>query len=331
MKQNRKQLKSAAREAMKQAKPSFALVTLVFILLVNIIPLVISTLLGTNISMLDTAVLAATSPTDATTYLLSTGMLGLFLSLVIALFTTIIGFGQTLWSLRCWRREECTLGTLVEGFATAPHVIFVMILSFLMQFAQLFFWLIIFSILMPFFLASFYGFILIGFIGVFSITMFIVLRFSFVHHVMADNPTMGAMETISTAIALTHKRLWELFCLHLSFFGWNLLAVLIQYAGIAAIIFFDMNNYSGISTLTELQIVLQDILLTPATQWVTVIIAIPLSLWIIPYTSTTISGFYNNLINSSTDTTISGFYNNPINSSTDSSTETLIEPKEDSE
>lgn len=49
--------------------------------------------------------------------------------------------------------------------------------------------------------------------------------YSMMHYVMADNPGIGASEAIAESKRLMKGNKWRLFCLRLSFIGWELLAV----------------------------------------------------------------------------------------------------------
>ena len=51
-------------------------------------------------------------------------------------------------------------------------------------------------------------------------------RYALAPYLMAENPDMGVMEAISRSKELMDGNKWRLFCLHLSFIGWNLLCVL---------------------------------------------------------------------------------------------------------
>ncbi len=51
-------------------------------------------------------------------------------------------------------------------------------------------------------------------------------KYSMMHYVMADNPGIGANEAISESKRLMKGNKWRLFCLRLSFIGWELLAVI---------------------------------------------------------------------------------------------------------
>ncbi len=50
-------------------------------------------------------------------------------------------------------------------------------------------------------------------------------QYSMMHYVMADNPGIGANEAITESKRLMKGNKWRLFCLRLSFIGWELLAV----------------------------------------------------------------------------------------------------------
>ena len=52
------------------------------------------------------------------------------------------------------------------------------------------------------------------------------LSYSMVHYVMADNPHMSASEALEESKRLMDGNKWRLFCLDLSFIGWELLAII---------------------------------------------------------------------------------------------------------
>ena len=58
-------------------------------------------------------------------------------------------------------------------------------------------------------------------------------RYSMAPYIMAENPTMTAMEAIEESKRLMANNKWRLFCLQLSFIGWYILAALT--AGIGGI------------------------------------------------------------------------------------------------
>lgn len=300
MNQNRTVLKSTARDAMKQAVPSFVLVTLVFILLTSILPSLINTLLNTNVSLITAAQFAAAGNySAASTYLLRSGIMGLFLTLVLTLFTAIINFGYTLWSLRCWRKEECTMGTLVEGFGSSPHIIWVIFLTMLMQFAHLF--LLISLLMLATLITTLISPILSLTLMAIGTTIFgirIILRFLFVPHVMADNPNMGAFATIAVARALTHKRLSQIFRLLLSFFWWLLLSYIIDYIALTIFIIITAgaSAFTNITDFDGAFNMIQMYALSTTGLWISMLASIPLALWLFPYMEVTLSGFYDNLV-----------------------------------
>ena len=51
-------------------------------------------------------------------------------------------------------------------------------------------------------------------------------RYALAPYLMAENPDMSVMEAIARSKELMMGNKWRLFCLHLSFIGWNLLCIL---------------------------------------------------------------------------------------------------------
>ena len=53
----------------------------------------------------------------------SDGMMGLFLSAAITMYSWVVGFSYRLWALWTARRLEPGLGSLMDGFSVAGRVI----------------------------------------------------------------------------------------------------------------------------------------------------------------------------------------------------------------
>lgn len=51
-------------------------------------------------------------------------------------------------------------------------------------------------------------------------------RYTLAYYLLAEYPEMRARDAIRTSVTLMRGHKWELFCLHFSFLGWNLLAAL---------------------------------------------------------------------------------------------------------
>ena len=107
MELNRRELKAQARERMRETRPPFWLLTLVYILLT------------TGVSTLADLTGAAqfTFPPS------SGDTLPLFLYLLILLYTTVMNFGYQIWALRVYRRQQVGYGTLIDGFSMAGQVL----------------------------------------------------------------------------------------------------------------------------------------------------------------------------------------------------------------
>lgn len=57
-------------------------------------------------------------------------------------------------------------------------------------------------------------------------SLYASLRYAMVPYVLADRPELSPAEAVAYARRIMRGRLWELFCLTLSFFGWMLLATM---------------------------------------------------------------------------------------------------------
>ncbi len=60
----------------------------------------------------------------------------------------------------------------------------------------------------------------------------LMLRIYFAPNIIADNPNIKAFEALKLSNKLMKGNVWRLFCLNLSFIGWNILAGLTLYIGL---------------------------------------------------------------------------------------------------
>ena len=97
---DRRELKRQAREAIRVSRPSFWVVTLVYLLMTT----GVSTLAGLLVPAPDTG---------------NISLPALFLSILLSLYSTVVGFGFTLWSMWTSRKLSPGLGALADGFSVA--------------------------------------------------------------------------------------------------------------------------------------------------------------------------------------------------------------------
>lgn len=272
---DRSALKRQAREEMRLPRPSFWLVTLVYLLM--------TTWLST---LLDLAVPAQGDPSTFG------GLFSLFLSILLTLYTVVVSFGYTLWSLWTARRLNPGLGSLIEGFSVAGRVIWMEILIL----SRVVGWALLFSVLLIFVSLLFSSLpiveLLVLFLAAAAIWIFL-LRYSLASYLLADRPDDGASAAIRRSVELMDGWKWEMFKLEFSFLGWYLLQLLLSglplVLGLYQAGFFPM-LLSGtpqelyltyVLTAGSLPVLLASQLLT-----------LPLQLWFTPYLSVTRARFY---------------------------------------
>ncbi len=276
---DRRELKRQARERMGAASPPFWAVTLLFLLLTQGVSLA-----GDWLSSLLENPAAGEISTTA-----------LFLSLLVALYSTVVTFGLRLWSLWTWRRLDPGPGSLLQGFSVVGRVLWMEVLIFLR--------------LLPWgFLFSFGATVLIlllvpaeAFIPVLSLAVFvfmtvglwlIMLRYALAPYLLADRPDDGAGPAVQRSVGLMRGWTWELLKLELSFLGWELLNGLLS----SLVIVFCLSRGGvfqpgpGPEQLFPLG---QSILYDPTVQFLSALVTLPLTLWLTPYREVARAGFYD--------------------------------------
>ena len=262
---DRKQIKQQAREAMLLSKPSFWVVTFVYLLM-------------------------TTGLSTAADF--SEGMLGLFLTAAITMYSWVVGFSFRLWSLWTARRLEPGLGSLLEGFSVAGRVILLEI-SIL---GRVFGWTLLISIpaglLLAFSMTSTVG--CFAAVALLSIAVSVItLRYSMAHYALADRPEFGPAAAIRTSIQLTRGWIMELLKLYLSFAGWYILSIALNFAGMAAgalisggITIAGLLDFSNITQLSAaLNAGVPSLLGT--------LFSLPVTLYLTPYLEVTLAQFYD--------------------------------------
>lgn len=270
---DRKQLKQRAREAMSLSKPSFWVVTLVYLLMT------------TGVSSL-----ADFAP----------GMMGSFLSIALTLYCWVVAFSYRLWALWTARRLEPDLGSLMDGFSVAGRVIFMEIGIM----ARIFGWTLLLVVPVTLF---FSGPLL--FAGTSSIALVlylillcvvavlvevIMLRYSLAPYVLADYPDLGPSIAIAHSVRLTKGWRWELFKLQLSFLGWYLLSGGLTVIGLAVGTL--LTGGAGLLSVVspdQLGTQLAAIATAPIPALLGNLLCLPVMLYFTPYLEVTMAEFYN--------------------------------------
>lgn len=262
---DRKELKRRAKEALSLSRPSFWIVTFVYLLMT------------TGVSFLAD---------------LAPGMLGGFLTIAITLYSWVVGFSYRLWSLWTARRLEPGLGSLMDGFSVAGRVI-LLELGILVRIMG---WTMLLSFAMAFLMMAIPNAMvtIVLMLVVIMAVNIIALRYSMSYYVLADYPDLGSGIALAHSVRLTRGWIMELVKLHLSFAGWYILSYVLALVGIAV----GMAFGGGMAALTAFspdqfmaQIGAMEI--TTTAVFLSHLISLPVTLYFTPYLEVTMAEFYN--------------------------------------
>ena len=262
---DRKQLKQQAKQAMLLSKPSFWVVTFVYLLM-------------------------TTGLSNAANF--SEGTLGLFLTFAITMYSWVVGFSFRLWALWTARRLDPGLGSLMEGFSVAGRVIMLEISILGRTIGWTFLISIPAGLLMMVSMTSMVGTIVAVLLLTLAVTI-ITLRYSLSYFVLADFPDLGAAHALHRSVQLTRGWIMELFKLHLSFAGWYILSYGLSIAGMltGALV-------TGGITIAAL-LAPEGISLLPAAFGAGIptllgtLFSLPVTLYLTPYIEVTLAQFYD--------------------------------------
>ena len=279
MELNRRELKAQVRERMRGIRPPFWQVTLIYLLLTDVV-----------ITMVD---LSGASD------LSRPGMLPMFLTFLTSLYTLVMRFGYQLWALRASRGQQPSWGTLFDGFSMAGRVVLMMLFVCLFLVG----WTLLLSLpaaaLMAFVYLTFSPVlsILIYFLAVLAIALWSYYRYAMAPYLLMDHPEFSPLTAVRESVNLTRGWKWEFFKLDLSFLGWYLVNQILS-LGILAFFAYPVvqSILQASASEPELWIQLfQGLVLPWQAALLSVLIQIPLSLWLMPYVEISHAGFYQAL------------------------------------
>ncbi|GAA6395012.1 hypothetical protein I4100191B2_24940 [Clostridiales bacterium] len=275
---DRRELKRQAREAIRVSRPSFWVVTLVYLLMTT----GVSTLAGLLVPAPDTG---------------NISLPALFLSILLSLYSTVVGFGFTLWSMWTSRKLSPGLGSLADGFSVALLVIMTSILIFLHMLAWSLLCIpVVWLVLIPVLLSPSLSFLVIPVLiaGIMIFSYWVSLRYALAYYLLADHPDHGAFAAVRRSVELTRGWKWEMFKLFFSFLGWELLDLLLYTLVLVQVLvqggFFQalsLEHYGAAYVLYQI------ILSYPSSALLLLLASIPVKLWLYPYRSVTMAGFYD--------------------------------------
>ena len=276
MELNRRELKARARERMRETRPPFWLITLVYLLLTTGVSTA-ADLLGAN-------------------DLSHGGIFPLFLTVLIALYSTVMSFGYQLWALKVYRRQQVGYGTLIDGFSMAGRVL-PMELSIV---ARTVCWALLFSVLLTILMVLViwlppFLILLVFYAAIFLVVLWISYRYAMAPYLLMDHPEEGPFAPVRESVAMMRGWKWEYFKLDFSFFGWYLLNFLLA-AGVELIFAYPVLLELLQATEIDPAILINGLSLPWTAVLLSTLVQIPLSLWLSPYVSIAHAGFYETLI-----------------------------------
>lgn len=280
---NRPALKQEVKGIIQQTQPSPLLVTLVFLLLSVGVPAVLQGLVGGSSLLNLITMLEYGDPYYLQYYLAGLGsqmMFSFIISIVCYLYTLVMNCGYQYYALDVYRRVPTSYNTLFNAFQNLGRVILAAFLMglFIALWSILVF--IAYGIWMAFTIwigaemrsaGMIALFSLVGVVGLFIGILWASLRYTFTFYVLHDNPNIDAMGAITQSKNMLRGRIKELFVLQLSFVGWYFLIALA--VGIVGSFFIAALGLFGLL--------------------LTVVAGCAVGLWLVPYMSCTLAGYYD--------------------------------------
>lgn len=276
---DRKELKRAAKWALRESRPSFLLVTLVYLLISYG-----ASVIGTIFSPL-AALFAAAADQEVPlngTYITLT----LFLGILFFFFCSVMQFGYTRYSLHIADEVEGGYHDLFSGFAEVVRVVVLrlILLGFYLVWCVAI--LLPAGIMVTFMTLTLHPireelafFVLVVFYLVAALLLlYIMTRYGFATLILADDPTVRPIDAVRRSRGLLRDRSWEFLKLQFSFLNWGVLGVLIYVA-----VFFlgGVLGYFFQSSVAFYSCMLLGLLCL-----------VPLLLWLQPYSSVTYARYY---------------------------------------
>lgn len=297
---SRRELKQMARMRLSQADPGYLKVMVVYMLAAVVVPQVALTVVSPPVEVTQQLYELITNGVDMDRALQLLqisplqGLLQQALSWVLRLYQVVMVFGLTRYCLCLYRGEPCGPADLFVGFSMVGRVLAQAVLVWLILSA----WLIGAGVVMTVLTATFavslsteaaYGVgIVIGCVLLVGL-IYILLNFSLATLALADRPELGAMGAIQYSKTLMRGQKGKYIVLSLSFFGWSLLCML------------PFILFGGASVLNRMAELANAGFLADLSPWVdcliSLVLSLPMYLWLTPYMNTAIAGFYDSLHN----------------------------------
>jgi len=284
---DRKAFKREAKELMRESTPHYMLVMLVYVLLT------------TGLSYVVTAL------TDLGGLL--GGTIGVFLNVLISLFSMVLSVGLAHYTLNLARRKPTGVSDLFEGFSFAGRSIGMNLLVFIYTFLWMLLGGVVVGIVgavaalleesVPALTVILF---VIAYVALIVFVVAIALRYAMARFALAENPDDGVSAAIRRSVQMMKGNKGKLFVLELSFIGWGLLSALIVLVvmGVGVLItgvdwFVGMFTSIGANPLDAYNLTMEMVGHLSIWTIVAEVVCLPLTLWLTAYQQTAFARFYN--------------------------------------
>lgn len=283
---DRRELKRGAKRLLRESRPHYMLVALVYILLTSGLSSAVTAVTGTG------SILA--------------GSIGVFLNILIALFSMVMGVGLAHYALRLSRGEQRGMGDLFEAFSFAGRSIGMNLLSALYTVLWMLLYMAGFAVvggvgayLMDLTMAGGIALIVVAYVVLLVGLVRISLRYVMAPFALAEDPEGGAAQAVRRSVRMMKGNKGKLFVLMLSYLGWELLALLISLVVLILGVFVGgtawlleslwaggdwLELYGTVGTLLDYMRI-----------WsiLAEVVSLPLTMWLTVYVQTAYARFYN--------------------------------------
>lgn len=231
---NRIEAKLTAKASMRRANPSPILVSLVYILLTGVLTAVVPRLLGDPVNQMAEYLMMGYGPEEVFEYVVLGNVAGVALfgvvSLLLDLYSTLMGFGFTSYALRMARNEQSGIGNLFDGFQKPLRVLWASILMSLFECLWGLLGILPGAAVMVIGFAmegDTFALVMAGYwlmlVGFLAAALVVGLRYRLTNYFILDDPGCTARQAIRRSKETMRGWKMELFTLDLSMFGWVLL------------------------------------------------------------------------------------------------------------
>ena len=239
MRFDRIQAKWNARTIIAHSKPNVCLVTLVYLLATSGLALLLSLFVvnpmqAANQYVMDWAAGGGVGSLTAeevlaAAYAGSSGVLGVFASVLLGLYQMVMQGGYLFYITRLVRRERGGYADLLEGFGIAGKVVGLNLLIVLYSFlwmlpVTVLFTAVVFLAALSQSMAVLLLVYIAGVVGMVAYAVWVSLRYAMSVYLLMDQPEQGVLWAIRTSVQTMKGWKKDLFVLWISFLGWSLLS-----------------------------------------------------------------------------------------------------------